>query len=337
MFNGLGSNKIGITAVTVTYGDRWKYLEILLSRLEEEELVCNVIVVDNASKYDISAACEKAGFSKAQVKSQTKNLGSAGGYKIGIECALILANDYIMLYDDDVVSSPGSLNKLLSVFNKLTENRSLDAVAVLAFRESQHGRIILHESPLILADHHFLGLNIFNFIQRKFGSRGRQVTDSTPEVARQNRGVAYAGLFFHKSLIKSIGLPNADFVVYYDDVEFTSRLLKRGGDIWLDIEARCEDICQNYSMGVVELPFLGYLFADNEAKVFYLVRNRIYFDRYGMGVRSLYCLVNMATFLVILLIVGASLLRFKRLKIILTAIADGYSGKLGFHRSFPLS
>jgi len=328
-------NQAGITAVTVTYGDRWQYLEVLLRRLEQEELVHDVVVVDNASKLDIAAACTEAGFAKPHVFRQERNLGSAGGYKAGIEAALALSGDYIMLYDDDVVTAPGSLEHLLQYFTQLTAERTPSSMAVMAYRESQHGKLVIHHPPLRLADHHFLGLNIFNFFSRHFSRR--QLLASTPEAAFQNRGVAYAGLFFHRSLIYLIGLPNPDFVVYYDDVEFTSRLLAKGGEIWLDIEASCEDVVKNYSMGTVELPFLGFLFADCDLKVYYLIRNRIHFDRYSLTIRSLPVLINMSVFLFIIVLLGCLMFRFKRLITILRAIKDGYTGKLGMHPDYQLT
>lgn len=332
-----GSDKNHITAVTVTYGDRWQYLQILLQRLEEEELVRDVVVVDNASRCDIASLCSMAGFKKVQVIRHKTNLGSAGGYKTGIEAAYSLSNDFIMLYDDDVITSPGSLHKLLVSFNKLVKISLSDKLAIMAYRESQHGKLLIFNPPMLFADHHFLGLNIYNFFQRHFSTRGKQILSSTPEIAFQNRGVAYAGLLFHKSLVSLIGLPNPEFVVYYDDVEFTYRLLKNGGEIWLNTESFCVDICENYSMRTVELPFLGYLLADSDAKVFYLIRNRIFFDRHILNIRSLAVLSNMLLFLFIILIVGVFTFRIKRLKIILGAVKDGYAGKLGLHPDFPLS
>lgn len=324
-----------ITAVTVTYGDRWCYLELLLRRLEAEKLVRDVVVVDNASKSDISSACVTAGFVKPHVIRLEQNSGSAGGYKAGIEAALEFPGTYIMLYDDDVVTTPGSLEHLINSFNHITEKHPSPLLAIMSYRESQHGKLILYNPPLKLADHHFLGLNVFNFFQRHFNKISKLTT--TPDVALQNRGVAYAGLLLCKSDIYKIGLPNSDFIVYFDDVEFTSRLLRKGGSIWLDTEAYCEDISDNYSMPVVSLPFIGYLYADSDVKVFYLIRNRIYLDRYSLGVRSIAVKINMLIFIVIMFLSGAILFRFKRLKTIFKAIIDGYNGKLGMHSDYPLT
>lgn len=327
-----------ITAVVVTYGDRWQYLQILLQRLEEVPLVHDVVVIDNASHRDITAACASAGFVKAHVKRMGKNLGSAGGYKAGIEAALSLPNDYVMLFDDDVVPEPNCIHQLRSDFADLISKCSPSLLALMAYRQSQHGSFLLTNTPLLLADHHFLGLNLFNFIQRHFLKTTRtELKTLCPDIAHQNRGVAYGGLLFHRALITTIGLPNSDFVVYFDDVEFTNRLLSIGGEIWLDTNSICYDICTNYSISVLKIPFIGYLFSDNDSKVFYMIRNRVYFDRHILDVRSSFVLCNMIIFLVILLLVGFFTFHFKRTKVILRAIKDGYHGNLGMHPDFPLS
>jgi GT2 family glycosyltransferase len=332
------NNPSAITAVVVTYGDRWQYLAVLLRRLEEVPLAHDVVVIDNASKRDIAAACADAGFTKVHVRRMERNLGSAGGYKAGIEVALTFSNDYLILFDDDVVPEQDCLQRLIHHFTNLVKERSPAELALMAYRESQHGRCLVQNSPLLLSDHHFLGLNLFNFVQRHFYKTACKKTFTlSPDIASQNRGVAYGGLFFHRSLISKIGLPNSDFVVYFDDVEFTCRLLKNGGEIWLDIDSRCDDICNNYSISVLKIPFIGYLFADNDAKVYYMIRNRVYFDRYSLGVKSVFVFFNMSIFITVLLIIGCLALRFSRIKVVLQAIRDGYKGTLGMHPDFPLT
>lgn len=331
----VNDNKSGITVVTVTYGDRWQYLRVLLQLLEKEPLVHDVVVVDNASMQDMATVCVAEGFIKPHVIRLDQNMGSAGGYKAGIEAALALPGDYIVLYDDDVVPTSGSLEHLRQEHNRLTVERSPIAVALISYRESQHGKLIIHRPPLRFMDDHFLGLNIFNFFERHFSRQQPIVT--SPEAAYQNKGVAYAGLFFHKSLISLIGLPNSNFIVYYDDVEFTSRFLTIGGEIWLDTKAFCEDITDNYSMNIVELPFLGFMFADSDSKVYYLIRNRIYFDRHTLCVRSIATLINMLIFMIVIILLCCITFKIHRLIIILKAIKDGYQGNLGMHPDFPLS
>ena len=53
------SRHLTITAVVVTYGRRWLYLKQVLEHLEESAEVAQVVVVDNASHYDVEGKCKK--------------------------------------------------------------------------------------------------------------------------------------------------------------------------------------------------------------------------------------------------------------------------------------
>src|SRR6185503_7372606 len=43
----------------------------------------------------------------------------------------------------------------------------------------------------------------------------------------------YGGLFFHKAVIATLGYPNESLFLYNDDTEYTSRLMKIGGKLFL--------------------------------------------------------------------------------------------------------
>jgi len=328
------NNPRAITAVVVTYGDRWQYLAVLLRCLEGDSLVNDIVVIDNASHRDIATSCTNAGYNKVQITRMDRNIGSAGGYKAGIETAITLANAHIMLFDDDVVPKPGCLQILQNDFDKLSVEDNPATFALIPYRDCQHYKI---SKPSIFDKHNFNGLNVFTLVQRLFGIQKKCIIDKlTSDVISHQRGTAYACLYFHRSLIDAIGLPDQEFVLYYDDMEFTSRILKRGGKIWLDVDARCEDICQNYSMDVFSPPFFGYLRADNDAKIFYMMRNKTYLDRFVYKVISPYYFINVVTLLFGISVLGLLTSRIRRVKTIYRAVIAGYQGKMGMHPDFPL-
>lgn len=323
-----------ITAVTVTYGDRWCYLEVLLQRLEAEKLVRDVVVVDNASKQDIASLCIAAGFSKPRVIRLEQNLGSAGGYKVGIEAAFNLNNDFILLLDDDVVPDQACLLRLKNDFKRIYCQSETSIFAISAYRESHFSKIYRYGK---LEKYNFQGLNIFSLPQRILKLKKKLILNSlTTEVISQQRGTAYAGLFFHKYVINAVGVPNDKFVLYYDDNEFSYRILMHGGQIWLDPEAICNDICENYSMSVFDIPILGYLNSDSDFKIFYMVRNKTYLDFFVYKIMSLYYLINMFIFLTGVFVSGVFLFKLRRVTTIYRAVLAGCSGKLGMHPDYPL-
>jgi len=329
------NNPSAITAVVVTYGDRWQYLAVLLRRLEGDPLVNDIVVIDNASHRDIATSCTNAGYNKVQVTRMDRNIGSAGGYKAGIETANTLANAHIMLFDDDVVPKPGCLQILQNDFDKLSVEDNPATFALIPYRDCLHSKI---SKPSIFDKHNFLGLNIFTLLQRHFCiKKNIFIGRLTSEVVSYQMGTAYACLYFHKSLIKKIGLPYPEFVLYYDDVEFTSRILRIGGKIWLSAAAQCEDICKNYSSSLGSPPFLGYLQADSNSKVFYIIRNRVYLDRFVFKRISLFYLINSLILLSGITFLGFLTFRAERVKTIYRAVFAGYKGNMGMHSDYPLT
>lgn len=327
-----------VTVVVVTYGNRWCYLSRVLRFLEDDDLVKNVLVVDNASTNDISSLCASTELNKPTIIRMEYNTGSAGGFSVGLKHAYKMSCQYILLLDDDVLPRKGSLSQLLSTYHEVNENSPVELLALMAFRRSQFGEKTIPARPFFLGKHHFFGLNVFNFYQRHFlNCKKKSITNPTPEVINRLGGAAYAGLFITKDIIKRIGYPNKDFVVYLDDVEYTSRILKNDGEIWLDINAEFDDICENYSMGVVSLPFLGYLLSDSEVKVYYLVRNRTFICRYVHESKSIFFLFNFCVFVSIITIIGVFLLKFKRLTVIFRGLNHGWNGKLGLNPKYQLS
>jgi len=329
------SNKTGITAIIVTYGDRWQYLKVLLNRLEDEKLVEDVVIIDNASMHDITTLCVEANFKKTKVFREKQNLGSAGGYKAGIEAALVLNNDIIMLFDDDVVPEPGCIETLKNEFDNIYIEGNTNIFSLIPYRDCLHSKVL---KTSFLDKCNFVGLNLFTFIQRHLNFKKYLAIEKfSHEVVDCQMGTAYACLFFHKTLINKIGLPNEEFILYYDDVEFTYRILKNGGKVWLAKEALCYDVCNNYSSSLGSPPILGYLMADSDSKVFYLIRNRIYLDRFIFSRISYFYIVNAFVFLFCITTLGVFYFNTKRVKTIYHAIIAGFWGKLGMHPDYPLT
>jgi Predicted glycosyltransferases len=326
-----------VTAVVVTYGARWNYLEALLALLEGEKQVKNVVVIDNASCSDIFLECARSGFAKPIVLRQGKNLGSAGGFRAGLEAACNLPNEFILLLDDDILPHHGAVVQLVNTYKNIRQGGSQNLLAVAAYRKSQHGNKSIPERSLFLHRHDCLGLNIFNFHQRYvFKIKGKVQTEPSPAIPAMKGCTAYAGLLFEKRILDVIGLPDDQFIMYFDDFEFTSRIIKAGGEIWLDVNSIFDDICDNYSIGVVMIPFLGYLMADSAVKVFYLIRNNMYLDRYVFLKNSIYYKINVMIFVLIIAIAAMFTFKYKRLTVILEGIIDGWNGKLGMNSKYNL-
>src|ERR1700722_19209863 len=102
-----------VTVVTVTYGDRWKFLVQQLEVLEDIGTIRRVIVVDNGAHESIYRLTEQAGLRKTQVVSSLRNMGSAAGFKLGLKIARQYDPEWIWLLDDDNLPERTTLNALL--------------------------------------------------------------------------------------------------------------------------------------------------------------------------------------------------------------------------------
>lgn len=329
--------KSTITAVVVTYGNRWGFLNQVLLRLDEADEVLQVVVVDNASHYDVAEKCRNAFSSKIKVHRNGKNLGSAGGFSYGITIATQLESEYILLLDDDVIPTPGAVSTLLQTYHKVNEAHSDRLQAVTAYRFSQYGKLLVPLKTLRYEDHAAFGLNLCNFIDRHFitPSYGvKKVEGVNNELTRF--GTAYAGLLISREIVKAIGVPRSDFVLYNDDIEYSLRIIRDGGNIWLDTNSEFIDICDNVSGGIIAKPFLGFLLNPSDLKSYYIIRNNLFIERFCLKRKSLMYNINCAVFFLVLSLLGLSLGRFRRTSVLWSAFLDGVRGRLGINPKFSL-
>ncbi|WP_298269252.1 glycosyltransferase [Geobacter sp.] len=326
-----------VNVVVVTYGNRWVYLRGLLAFLEGEPSVRKVIVIDNASPYDVATACEQASFPKARVFRNDANLGSAGGFSRGISIACEEDNELILLLDDDNLPRPGSIKGLIDTYNGLAGETCDGKVAVIAYRDSQHARFRIPLKPLFMQGRDFLCFNVFNAFQRHLGLvKVENGPHSGPEYAVMSRGAAYSGMMFSPKLVSNIGLPNIDFILYFDDVEYAIRMLKMGHTIWLDRENPVDDVQLNYSASAYDIPFWGFLSADSDSKIYYNIRNRIYLDYFVDHKNSFPYMLNKFIFLSGITFLCLFTMKLRRLRTIFDAYRDGRGGRLGFKEGYQI-
>jgi hypothetical protein len=265
------------------------------------------------------------------------NLGSAGAFSQGIAIACNNGADFILLLDDDNLPRDGAIRGLINTYASLSKDVSRDKLVVTAYRECLHSKFRIPLSPIFMAGHDFLNFNLFNAFQRhlKLIKHEEKIT-SGPEYSMLGRGGAYSGMLFSKALVQNIGLPNADYVLYHDDIDFVIRILNAGGVVWLDIDSIIDDIVTNYSVSVFKIPVLGFVLSESDSKIYYIMRNRAYIDKYVEKRRSLFyninkmCLILLASFCCIILF------KVKRLITIHEACFHAWKGQLGLNPRYPI-
>jgi GT2 family glycosyltransferase len=238
-----------VAAVVVTYNRRQLLLESLAAVAAQTRPADRVIVVDNAST-DESAAAVREQFPDVILERLARNTGGAGGFAFGMALALAGDADLIWLMDDDTVPEPGAL------------------AALLAARDRYPGG-----PPALIAS-------------RVVWTDGRPHPMNTPRVkpfarpAERRAAAAAGGLPIRSASFVSVlvdaglaarrGLPRADYFLWNDDFEFTTRLLRGQAGL----------LCPA-SVVVHKTAAFGSTDADPGPRFFYEVRNKIWMLRSG--------------------------------------------------------
>jgi GT2 family glycosyltransferase len=271
-----------VAIVVVTY-NRADLLAVMLEGLAKLERPADtVIVVDNASTdrtSEVLGAVHAAGsLPGLQIVTSDENLGGAGGFHLGTKTAYDQGFDRIWLMDDDVVPAPDCLTVLVEQ----------DADCLMAVRENTDGSLIeLAATRFDLANPLAIKPKKASVLSQ-FGTR-----EAMPERVRLEN-VAFEGFMIRRRVIDAIGLPDASFFIFYDDVDFAIRARRAGFDIWAVRDARLVrqlDFSQQHDL--------------SSWKGFYMYRNlfAVHF-RYGENV-----LVRLKPWLIALMVVLLSPIR----------------------------
>lgn len=320
-----------VCAATVTYGRRWHLLGPLLDALVASG-VGRVVVVDNGSQEDVSAAVSDRFGDQVEVARLPRNTGSAGGFATAIGAASETDSEFIWLLDDDNLPAPDALERLCDAYRYLG---GIPENALLAFRPlwPQQRRVLWKGPRLATSANRFLGSAVADlpsaFRRRLLGRREWSESALPPYPLAALEYAPYGGLFMHRSWVGRIGIPDPRWFLYQDDSEYTRRIVECGGRIYLCATARVEDSETSWSEAAGRIPPLfSPLLPD--WRVYYAARNLVALERRFITNRILYGM-NAATVLigsVLLALLVRSNPRHvaRRLRLILRAVAAGRRG-----------
>lgn len=196
---------VNVQAVVVAYNRRDLLKDALDALSVQTRALETIHVVDNASD-DGTSEMVGATFPHATLHTMPSNTGGAGGFAAGLAYALESEADLVWLMDDDTVPSPTALEALLEA------------------REAYSG-----PPPAAMAS-------------RVVWTDGRDHPMNTPRprpgVSRSDlaraasvgcvpvRSASFVSLLVAADSVREVGLPEADFFLWNDDFEFSTRLLR---------------------------------------------------------------------------------------------------------------
>lgn len=328
-----------ITVITVTYGKRWHLLKQVLSTVLDQGIK-SVVVVDNGSQESIANNVLIEFGPKIHVVTLSNNFGSAYGFKIGILKACDIGAEYLWILDDDNLPQPGAVCTLIEAYRNKLKIYALNELAVFAFR-ADHQAEIAAGVPLNRCyprPGNFLGFHIFDVPYKiwKRSTWGKPKRSAILPESIEVPHAPYSGFFCNNSVINKIGLPDTEMVLYADDTEFTSRLTKAGGYIFLIPSSRIEDLEKSWitSEGYNNT-FLAWLFGSGDFRAFYVARNLSYLESRNNNNKMLHN-INKYLYLFVLAILSILFRRYSRYLLIIDAIKCGESEIMGIDNRFKL-
>jgi GT2 family glycosyltransferase len=209
-----------VAVVVVTFNRAALLTRMLAGLAALERRPDAVIVVDNASTDHTATVLDGAGAEHGglplQVIRPDDNLGGAGGFHLGVQTAYAGGYDRIWLMDDDVVPAPDCLDVLMAV----------DEDCLMAVREDTSGHLV--EKAAVTFDlRNPLRLKPKTaMVETTYASRA-----AMPELV-EIQNVAFEGFMVRRRVIDAIGLPDPDYFIFYDDVDFALRARRAGWRIY---------------------------------------------------------------------------------------------------------
>lgn len=166
-----------------------------------------VIVVDNHSTdgtAEFLAAREDL-----DVIREPENLGGAGGFYDGLQCASQGEYDWVLIIDDDAMIAPDYMEKLLDYANAHT------GIYGLAGKVVTEGHIDVSHRRRIT--------NRLLYVESNVASEEYQKESFSCDAA------TFCGLLLQGQKMREIGLPQKGYFLWYDDIEYCLRLQECGG------------------------------------------------------------------------------------------------------------
>lgn len=232
-----------IVAVVVTWNRRELLQECLAAVRAQTLPPARVVVVDNAST-DGTTELLREQHADLELVSLTVNTGGAGGFAAGMERALTFEPDLVWLLDDDTVPTR-------------------DAAETLARAWRDHpGRPSVLASRVVWTDGRDHPMNT---PRTKPGARPAEVEAARAVGCSPIRSASFVSIMCDAEVIGRRGLPIADYFLWNDDFEYSTRLLR--GNVGLYCPA---------SVVVHKTRSFGSTDADPGERFFYEVRNKVW-------------------------------------------------------------
>jgi GT2 family glycosyltransferase len=266
-----------VVAVIVTF-NRCALLERSLAAVRNQSRAPDrVVVVDNASTDDTGRLLSSA--PDVDVVRMRHNIGGAGGFAAGVDRALTLGAEAIWLLDDDTVPTVDALAALCDV------RRS--------YRPPAQGAATPAREPVVVASRVVWGGppdaggagtaeglvgrdHPMNTPRVKPGVRAPERAAAEAVGGFPIRSASFVSVLIDAATVRQRGLPVADYFLWNDDFEYTTRLIRGHHAV----------ACPR-SIAVHHTVTFGTTDADPGDRFYYEVRNKVWLFSRSRGLSPL--------------------------------------------------
>jgi GT2 family glycosyltransferase len=212
-----------VVAVVLTWNGREVTLACLAALQRAEYGSLHVVVVDNGSS-DGTAEAVTAAYPDVELVRSERNLGYTGGNNLGLERALALDADHVLVLNNDVEVEPGALAALA------------DAAARLPAVGALNPKILFADPPghIWFAGARFDPRRGYNGRQRGYAKPDGPAFATVSETDR----ACGAAMFVPREALERVGRFDEELFLYSEDTDWSLRALALGYRLYVVPEAR---------------------------------------------------------------------------------------------------
>lgn len=196
----------GKYAIIITTYNRKQLLQECIDRVCQQTVPADsIIIVNNASTDGTNDYLEQFSLtdSRYDIINLPDNIGGAGGFAKGIECALQKSVDCVLLIDDDAMLADDFMEQLLKARQEHPQYKAFAGIV------KANGKIdIAHRKNFSR-----VGLLPVNIKAEEYNKPYFEC-----EVA------SFCGMLVDTDVIHKIGLPHAEYFIWHDDAEYSLRI-----------------------------------------------------------------------------------------------------------------
>jgi GT2 family glycosyltransferase len=254
----------------------WNGLGVTLEFLESMKLSTyknyEIIVVDNGSDIDPTEKIMSGNYYNTKVVKSPVNLGSAGGNNFGMRHSRP-DYDFCFQLNNDAEITPDLIEKCLEPFYT---DPSIGAVCP---------KIRFHHNPTVIQ---YAGFNKMSMLTGKTTAVGSlEVDNGQHDVSGYTHLAHGCALMVKREVIDKVGMMAEKYFVYYDETDWSARIIKAGYKIYYQAKGLCFHK-ESISMG-----------KESPLKVHFMTRNRIYFMRRNATLPQLLVFIGFFSFFTI--------------------------------------